>query len=156
MQRGHVAQHGVRAQGWPSNWVIEYTEFDSFDSVTTTPVAPTDGLQHDPDIACTDDQLFVSWFEKEGSGDRLFVSHAERNGSPFVAPRDLGFDGETQFFSGLVLAGVANTAYAAFRRTSGDLRFKSWTVGAGPNHPVTANPRSSSDPVRRTTQRSSP
>ena len=61
----------------PGNWIIQYTLFDSFDSLTTG--RPTDGLQHDPDIACTDDPMFVSWFKQEGSGDRLFVAHATRD-----------------------------------------------------------------------------
>jgi hypothetical protein len=137
---GTVVNMVVAHRKGPGNWAIEWTEFDSFDSSFTTEVAPTDGVQHDPDIACTDDQMFVSWFEQEGSGDRLFVAHAQRNGSDFVAPTDLGLDTQTQFFSGLVLAGVSNTAYAAFRRSGGDLRFRSWSVGAGSGHPVTANP----------------
>ena len=124
----------------PGNWIIQYTLFDSFDFALTTDVAPSSGVQHDPDIACTDGRVFVSWFKQEGSGDRLFVAHATRDLGTFSSPIDLGFDSETEFFSGLVLAGVGDTAYAAFRRSSGDLRFRSWSIGAGPAFPVTANP----------------
>ena len=124
----------------PGNWVIEHTLFDSFDSSFTQQVAPTGGVQHDPDIACAGGRLFVSWFEREGGGDRLFVAHGERAGGEFSAPIDLGFDAESRAFSGLVVAGVNDSAYAAFRRTSGDLRFKRWLVGAGPDYPVATSP----------------
>ena len=121
-------------------WVIQHTLFDSFDSSFTDQVGQSTGIQHDPDIACAGGRLFVSWFRKSSGGDRLFVAHAARDGSPFSAPIDLGFDGETQYFSGLVVAGVSDTAYVAFRRTSGDLRLKRWLVGAGPDYPVATSP----------------
>ena len=124
----------------PKRWVIQHTLFDSFDSSFTDQVGQNGGNQHDPDIACAGGRIFVSWFRSEGGGDRLFIAHAERDGSPFSAPIDLGFDGDTDFFSGLVVAGVNDTAYVAFRRTSGDLRFKRWLVGAGPDYPVASSP----------------
>jgi len=124
----------------PHRWVIQHTLLDSFDSSFTDQVGQSTGNQHDPDIACAGGRIFVSWFRKEGGGDRLFIAHAERDGSPFSAPIDLGFDGDTQYFSGLVVAGVSDTAYVAFRRTSGDLRLKRWLVGAGPDYPVATSP----------------
>ncbi len=124
----------------PHRWVIQHTLFDSFDSSFTAQVGQNTGNQHDPDIACAGGRIFVSWFRKASGGDRLFVAHAERDGSPFSAPIDLGFDADTEFFSGLVVAGVSDTAYVAFRRTSGDLRLKRWLVGAGPDYPVATSP----------------
>ena len=125
----------------PDNWVIEHAQSSvDGDTFLTTPVAPTDGLQNNPDVACASGRVFVSWFEKEGGGDRLFIAHAKRTGGGFSSPIDLGFDSETDFFSGLALAGADNMAYAVFRRSSGDLRFRSWSVGGGPNFPVNANP----------------
>jgi hypothetical protein len=125
----------------PGNWFIEHA-VGSVDGTgfVTTPVAPTDGLQNNPDVACAGGRVFVSWFEREGTGDRLFVAHARRTGGGFSAPIDLGFDDETSFFSGLAVAGVANRAYATFQRSDGDLRFKRWSVGGAPNFPVSSHP----------------
>jgi hypothetical protein len=124
----------------PGNWFIEHG-MGGIDGVAfvTQPVAPTEGLQHDPDIACAGGRVFVSWFEKEGSGDRLFVAHARRAGGGFSAAIDLGFDDETFYFNGLSVAGVDDMAYAVFQRSSGDLRLKRWSIGAGPTFGVTAH-----------------
>jgi hypothetical protein len=130
-----VASH---RQG-PGNWVIEYTQFFSFDDILTEVVAPSDGFQHDPDIACAGGRVFVSWFEREGDGNRLFIAHESTGEFEFSNPIDLGFDG-SQFPNGLAVAGVSSMAYTVFSRTSGDLRFRSWSVGGGPNYPVTMNP----------------
>lgn len=125
----------------PGNWFIEHA-VGSVDGTgfVTTPVAPTDGLQNNPDVACAGGRVFVSWFEKEGSGDRLFVAHARRTGGGFSSPIDLGLDDETFYFSGLAVAGMDDRGYAAFQRSDGDLRFKRWSVGAGPTFPVTSHP----------------
>lgn len=125
----------------PGNWFIE-NAVGSVDGTgfVTTPVAPTYGLQNNPDVACAGGRVFVSWFEKEGSGDRLFVAHARRTGVGFSAPIDLGFDDETFYFNGLAVAGVDDMAYAVFQRSKGDLRMKRWSVGSGPNFPVNGHP----------------
>lgn len=124
----------------PGNWFIEHG-VGGVDGVafTTTPVAPTGGLQHDPDVACAGGRVFVSWFEKEGSGDRLFVANARRAGGGFSPPTDLGLDDETLYFNGLAVAGVDDMAYAVFQRSNGDLRLKRWSIGAGPTFGVTAH-----------------
>jgi hypothetical protein len=122
----------------PGNWFIEHAvgSIDG-DGFITTPVAPSDGIQSDPDVACAGGRVFVSWFEPEGSGHRLFVAHANRSVGTFGTPIDLGFDDETDFFSGLAVAGVSNRAYAVFQRSNGDLRFKRWSIGGGPGFAVT-------------------
>jgi hypothetical protein len=136
---GSLLNMVVSHRNGPGNWVIEYTDFESFDSSFTTLVAPTDGLQHDADIACAGGRIFVSWFEEESGGNRLFLAHATRNGGDFSSPIDLGFDA-TDFPNGLAVAGANDMAYAVFSRTGGDLRFRSWSVGGAPNYPVSANP----------------
>jgi len=125
----------------PGNWFIEHA-VGSIDGIgfVTTPVAPTAGKQRFPDVACAGGRVFVSWFEQEGSGDRLFVAHARRTGGGFSQPINLGFDDETEVFSSLAVAGVDDMAYAVFHKSSGDLRFKRWSVGGGPTFPVAAHP----------------
>jgi hypothetical protein len=119
-----------------SNWVIQHTVFESFDSSFTSQVGQNTGNQHDPDIACAGGRVFVSWFKKVSGGDRLFVAHAERFGEGFGAPILLGSDGDPVFFADMAIAGVSDFAYVAYRLSSGDLRFKRWSVGGSPNYPV--------------------
>lgn len=125
----------------PGNWFIEHAA-GSIDGVgfVTTPVAPSDGVQSQPDVTCAGGRVFVSWFEEEGTGHRLFVAHARRTGVGFSSPIDLGFDNETFFFSSLAVAGVKKRAYAVFHRSDGDLRFKRWSVGGAPGFGVTEHP----------------
>jgi hypothetical protein len=121
----------------PGNWFIEHAQGSiDGDGFLTTPVAPSDGIQKNPDVACAGGRLFVSWFEEEGSGDRMFVAHGRRTGGGFSNPIDLGFDSDTFFGGELVVAGVGDTAYAAFTRTGGDLRLMRWSVGSGPGFAV--------------------
>ena len=125
----------------PDNWFIEHA-VGSIDGTgfLTTPVSPTDGNQNNPDVACAGGSVFVSWFENEGSGDRMFVAHARRTGGGFSMPFDLGFDEETFFGSSLAVAGADNMAYGVFTRSGGDLRLRRWSVGDGPGFAVTALP----------------
>lgn len=122
----------------PGNWFIEHAvgSIDG-DGFLTTPVAPTDGIQRNPDVSCAGGRVFVSWLQPEGSGDRLFVAHARRTGGGFSNPIDLGFDTETFGDTRVALAGVNGMAYAVFARSGGDLRFKRWSVGGSPNFGVT-------------------
>lgn len=122
----------------PGNWFIEHAvgSIDG-DGFLTTPVAPSDGIQSQPDVACTGGRVFVSWFEQESGGHRLFVAHARRSDGIFGAPINLGFDDETFFFTSLAVAGVSDTAYAVFQRSDGDLRFKRWSIGSGPGFAAT-------------------
>src|SRR5688572_25784025 len=122
----------------PGNWFIEHA-VGSIDGVgfVTTPVAPSDGIQRQSDVACAGGRVFVSWFEDEGTGHRLFVAHANRSVGIFEPPIDLGLDDETFFFSGLAVAGVSDTAYAVYQRSNGDLRFRRWSIGSGPGFTVT-------------------
>jgi hypothetical protein len=109
-------------------------------SFVTRNVAVGPGLSRHPDIACAGGRVFVTWFHREGTGDRLYVSHARRSGGPFASPRSLGVDDETFFGRSLAVAGVADTAYVVFTRSDGKLRLKRWLVGAGPDFPVLAAP----------------
>jgi hypothetical protein len=125
----------------PDNWFIEHAvgSVDG-DSFLTTPVSPTDGIQSFPDVACAGGRVFVSWFEAQGGGGRLFVAHARRTVMGFSDPIDLGFDNETASDRSLAVAGSDNTAYVVFHRSDGVLRFKRWTIGGGPNFPVNLHP----------------
>lgn len=124
----------------PGNWFIEHA-VGSIDGVgfLTTPVAPTNGIQRNPDVACAGGRVFASWLEAEGSGDRLFVAHARRSTHNFSGPIDLGFDSDTFGDTRVALAGVQDTAYAVFTRSGGDLRFKRWSIGGSPGYGVTAH-----------------
>lgn len=124
----------------PGNWAIEH-DVGSIDGVgfLSTPVAPSDGIQRNPDVACAGGRVFVTWFEDAGSGRRLYAAHAPRTGGKFSAPISLGFDDETFFFRSLAVAGADNTAYAVFQRSDGDLRIKRWSVGGGPDFAVTGH-----------------
>jgi hypothetical protein len=120
------------------NWSIEHAvgSIDG-DGFVRTLVAPGPGVQRHPDVACAGGRVFASWFQREGSGDRLWVAHARKSDGTFGAPINLGLDNETFFGRSLAVAGVADTAYAVFARSSGDLRFKRWSIGPGPAFAVT-------------------
>ncbi|HUG46820.1 MAG TPA: hypothetical protein VMP67_00225 [Candidatus Limnocylindria bacterium] len=109
--------------------------------MATQLVAPGAGVQRFPDVACAGQHVFVSWFQREGTGDRLMLAHARRpNGGGdigFSAPIDLGFDEETFFGSSLAVAGVERAAYVVFSRSDGKLRFKRWTIGPAPDFALT-------------------
>ena len=124
----------------PGNWVIEHHSMgiEGVGGSLSTPVAPGTGIQKHPDVTCAGGRVFVSWLEEGGSGDRLLVAHAPRNGGTFSAPIDLGFDSETFFGHSLALAGTDDMAYAAFARTGGDLRLRRWQLGGGSNADVTS------------------
>jgi hypothetical protein len=123
-----------------SSWIIQHTVFESFDSSFTSQVGQNGGNQHDPDIACAGQRVFVSWFRKVSGGDRLFVAHALRFEGEFSAPMLLGFDGDSAVFADMAMAGVSDFAYVAYRLSSGDLRFKRWSVGGSPDYPVAGFP----------------
>jgi len=134
----------------PGNWFIEHAQGSiDGDSFLTTPVAPSDGIQKHPDVACAGGRLFVSWLEEEPSGDRLFVAHGLRTGGGFSAPIDLGFDSETFFGHSLAVAGVGDMAYVAYARTGGDLRLMRWQVGNAPDFNVTPLGEQILDDARR-------
>ncbi len=121
----------------PGDWTIHRTVFDSFDSSFTDQVYANEGIQHHPDIACAGGRLFISWYEQEGDGDRLFLAHEERGSGAFGPPFDLGFDNETFFFNALAVAGTDDMAYVVFQRSDGDLRLRRYHVGPGPEDLVT-------------------
>jgi hypothetical protein len=97
------------------------------------------GVARFPDVACAGGRLFASWYQKQGAVDHLLVANALRDGGAFGASVDLGLD-ESDFFgrnNSLALAGVPGTAYVAFSRSDGELRFKRWSIGPGPGFAVT-------------------
>jgi len=124
------------------HWQIEYAVRDvaghGFDRelVSASPVN-----QHDPDIACADGRVFVTWYEPAGSsGDRMYVASAKRSDGVFSTPLDLGLNDETTYGSSLAVAGVPGHAYVVFTRSDGDLMFKHFSVGGGSALPVSADP----------------
>ena len=128
------------AKSGSSTWGI----LQAVGSVDTTgfvvsPVSGGAGVARFPDVACAGGRVFVSWYQKEGANDRLLIAHAKRSGGVFSAPIDLGVDDGTFFerSNSLAVAGVPGTAYAAFTRSDGQLRFKRWTIGPGPGFAVT-------------------
>jgi hypothetical protein len=134
----------------PGNWFIEHAQGSiDGDGFLTTPVAPGDGIQKHPDVACAGGRLFVSWLEEQGNGDRLFVAHGLRTGGGFSEPMDLGFDSETFFGHSLAVAGVNDTAYVAYARTGGDLRLLRFAVGNAPGFAVTPLGETILDDARR-------
>jgi hypothetical protein len=122
----------------PRNWAVEHAVSSvAGGSFKIGFVSPGSGVQRFPDVACAGGRVFVSWFQRAGSGDRLKVAHARRSDGVFSAPIDLGLDDETFFSRSLAVAGVQGTSYAVFARSNGDLRFKRWSIGAGPGFAVT-------------------
>lgn len=126
----------------PGNWLIEHVQDSGAGDLALSQfVSPGSGVQRFPDIACAGEHVFVSWFQKEGSGDRLWLAHKRRPAAvdgftPFTR-MDLGFDSETFFGSSLAVAGTPDAAYVVFSRSDGDLRFKRWTIGPGPGFALT-------------------
>ena len=121
-------------------WRVVYSE-SSIDinelGVGIEQVHPGSSDQMMPDVACTNPRHFVTWYEQEGEGARMFVAHSR--GTGWSTPMDLGLDNETFFFNALAVAGAGSNAYVVFQRSDGDLRFKRFSIGSGPNFPVTAH-----------------
>jgi hypothetical protein len=106
-------------------------------------VAPSPFVQRDPDVACAGGRTFVSWFERgEDPGERLLVAHELGTGEGgFSDPISLGDGLDSESLPGsLAVAGVNDTAYAAFVRSNGQLYVKRWTIGAGPGYPLAGHP----------------
>jgi hypothetical protein len=130
----------------PGNWVVERVmgSFLPGGGVwEVNDVSPSPLTQRDPDVACAGGRTFVGWIEQgEGPGEQLVVAHELHTGDGgFSDPVSLGGGLDGEFFSSsLTLAGVSDTAYAAFVRSDGRLYVKRWTIGAGPGHAVTGHP----------------
>lgn len=125
----------------PGNWVIERAVGSmAGGGFAVGDVVPGAGVSRFPDVACAGGRVFVSWFQREGSGDRLKVAHALRSDGVFSAPVDLGLDDETFYGRSLAVAGVNDTAYVVYTRSDGRLRLKRWTIGGGPGFAVTSHP----------------
>lgn len=130
--------HTAMEKAKPGTWLIKYgarsIDGAGFD---TRLVSPSRQDQSDPDVACTRGRVFVSWFEEEAGEHALYVSHALRTGGPFSDPIFLGMDDEVFFGSSLAVAGVAGMAYAVYQKSDGDLYFRRWSIGPGPDFTVT-------------------
>lgn len=128
------------AQTGSSTWGIEYAAGSVDNSgFSVDLISSGSGLARFPDVACAGGRVFASWYQKDGANDHLLVAHALRTGGAFSAPIDLGIDDGTFFgrSNSLALAGVSDTAYVAFTRSDGQLRFKRWSIGSGPGFAVT-------------------
>ncbi len=103
----------------------------------TTVTSGTD-FRIEPDVACANGRVFVSWLERDsGETFRLLVSHARPSDGMFSPPQDLGATHEW-YPSGIALAASGDMVHALLVRQNGDLRFTRWSIGAGPAFPVTA------------------
>jgi hypothetical protein len=125
----------------PTTWTVELRSGDvSGGAFTVQPIAASSQELTGPDVACTDDRIFVSWREHTtGENVRLLVASALLSDHVFGAPMSLGQQ-DRNFPSGLALAGSGDHAYAAFNRLDGRLRVKRWSVGPGPTHPLSSGP----------------
>jgi hypothetical protein len=120
-----------------ANWRIQRAVGDiDGGGFATSNVAVGAGVARFPDIACAGGRVFVAWFQREGSDDRLNVSHARRADGIFGLPDDLGLDEKPFFKRSLAVAGVNDTAYVVHGLTDGKLRLNRYLVGAGPVFPV--------------------
>jgi hypothetical protein len=124
----------------PNKWRVVYSD-SSIDMnelhIVFHQVDPGAVDQMLPDVACTNSRSFVAYYEPEGDGARMFLTHSL--GSGWSSPIDLGLDNEIFFFNALAVAGVASNVYVVFQRSDGDLRFKRFSIGPGPAFNVTAH-----------------
>jgi len=123
----------------PSSWAVELSSTNvSGGLVAIQTVASSSTELSQPDVACTNGRIFVSWLEDLLDGHvRLRVATALRSDGIFGAPMTLG-EQPSDFSYGLALAGSGNDAYAAFSRLNGKLYVKHWTEGSGPTYPLTS------------------
>jgi hypothetical protein len=123
-----------------SDWVIEHASGSIDNSgFAVGPISSLTGVARFPDVACAGGRVFVSWYQKDGGNDHLLIAHARRSDEVFSSPIDLGLD-DGSFFgraNSLAVAGVPGSAYVAFTRSDGQLRFKRWSIGSGPSFAVT-------------------
>jgi hypothetical protein len=138
---GGVAK--VVAAGHPTagTWTIQIASGDlSTDVFATTTIETSSVELEEPDVACTDGRIFVSWRETvDENTSRLLVTSARLSDGIFGAPVSLGMS-DRFFPTGLQLAGSGDTAYAAFIRSDSTLRVKRWFVGPGPGYALTTEP----------------
>jgi hypothetical protein len=127
----------------PHDWRVVFSE-SSIDmnelaiGIRQVDPTPVDNSLPEVDVACTDSRSFVTWYESEGSGGRMFIAHRLFGG--FSSPIDLGVNESTDFDASLAVAGAGSNAYTVFQRSDGDLRFKRFEMGAGPGFAVSAHP----------------
>jgi len=123
----------------PTSWAVELSSTDvSGGLVAIQTVATSSTELSQPDVACTNGRVFVSWLEDLLDGHvRLRVASALLSSGVFGAPMTLGQQ-PSDFSYGLSLAGSGNDAYAAFSRLNGKMYVKHWTEGSGPAYPLSS------------------
>ena len=127
----------------PSSWSIERASGPVSGGPFVVEAVATSSVElSEPDVACANGRIFVSWREQETEETvRMFVASALMSDGAFGSPMALGVS-DRYYPTGLALAGSGNNAYAAFVKGDGDLRLKHWTIGAGPGYPLSSGPAS--------------
>lgn len=138
---GDIAKVVVARRTGPSTWTIEVATGDINTDVFVRSTIETSSVElREPDVACTDGRIFVSWKEEvDAETSRMFVASARLSDGVFGAPMGLGLT-DKFFPTGLQLAGSGDTAYAAFIKLDDSLRVKRWFVGPGPGYALTTEP----------------
>ena len=124
----------------PTSWAVELSSTNvSGGLVAMQTVAASSTELSQPDVACTNGRVFVSWLEDQLDDNvRLRVASALLSDGVFGAPATLGQQPD-DFSYGLALAGSGNDAYAAFSRLNGKMYVKHWTEGTGPAYPLSTS-----------------
>jgi hypothetical protein len=133
----------------PTTWAVELSSTSvSGGPVVAQTVATSSEELTQPDVACTNGRIFVSWrIHTVDNNVGLRVASALRTDGVFGPPMSLGQQ-DRDFPTGLALAASGNDAYAAFNRLDGRLRVKHWTEGAGPAFPLSSSAASIIGPGR--------
>ena len=123
----------------PTSWAVELSSIDVGGGLVAMQTVATSSTElSQPDVACTNGRVFVSWLEDQLDDNvRLRVANALLSDHVFGAPTTLGQQPD-DFSYGLALAGSGNDAYAAFSRLNGKMYVKHWTEGSGPTFPLTS------------------
>ena len=137
--------------------VIRLAVGDASGNFDVKPVADGGGFKLFTDVACTSGRVFVSWSQQkeDASGYRLLVTSALIGEWDFSAPVELGID-ESDYPFGVALAAAADMAYALFSDEDGKLRLQRWSIGAGPDHALTAHAAEVVTPGQPNTEGSTP
>jgi hypothetical protein len=123
----------------PTSWAVElHSTPVSGGPVAVQTVTTSSTELSQPDVACTNGRIFVSWLEDQLDDNvRLRVANALLSDGVFGPAATLGQQPD-DFSYGLALAGSGNDAYAAFSRLNGKMYVKHWMEGSGPAFPLSS------------------
>jgi hypothetical protein len=125
----------------PHKWHVDYAIRDLVGGPFERAHVHVGGaVPREPDIACANGRVLVSWLLREGNGHRRLVASALLDDGVFGAPIDLGIHVSEYYSAGLSLAASGSAAYAVFNKSRGDLRLKRWTIGSGSGHKLNGHP----------------